>query len=70
MKRRGQYLFAFAGVNISSGFGDRIIVVVVSPLLDVANSVTKKKIAKCLLKLPKNNFTRKMKDFDTITKIA
>ena len=29
-----------------------------------------KKIAKCLQKLPKNDFTRKMKDFDTFTKIA
>ena len=28
------------------------------------------KIAKCLLKLPKNDFTRKMNDFDTFTKIA
>ena len=29
-----------------------------------------KKIAKCVLKLPKNDFTRKIKDFDTFTKIA
>ena len=29
-----------------------------------------KKIAKCLQKLPKNNFTKKMIDFDTFTKIA
>ena len=29
-----------------------------------------KKFAKCLLKLPKNDFTRKMIDFDTFTKIA
>ena len=29
-----------------------------------------KKIAKCLLKLPKNDFTRKIIDFDTIIKIA
>ena len=29
-----------------------------------------KKIAKCLSKLPKNDFTRKMKGFDTFTKIA
>ena len=29
-----------------------------------------KKIAKCLQKLPKNDFTRKMIDFDTFTKIA
>ena len=28
------------------------------------------KIAKCLLKLPKNGFTRKTNDFDTFTKIA
>ena len=28
------------------------------------------KIAKCLKKLPKNGFTRKMNDFDTFTKIA
>ena len=29
-----------------------------------------KNITKCLLKLPENDFTRKMIDFDTITKIA
>ena len=29
-----------------------------------------KKIAKCLSKLPKNDFTRKMIDFDTSTKNA
>ena len=29
-----------------------------------------KKIAKCLEKLPESDFTRKMKDFDTFTKIA
>ena len=29
-----------------------------------------KKIAKSLQKLPKNDFTRKMIDFDTFTKIA
>ena len=29
-----------------------------------------KKIAKCLQKLPKNDFTRKMIDFDTFTKNA
>ena len=28
------------------------------------------KIAKCLQKLPKNDLTRKMIDFDTFTKIA
>ena len=28
------------------------------------------KIAKCLLKLSKNDFTRKIKDFDIFTKIA
>ena len=28
------------------------------------------KIAKCLEKLPKNDFTRKIIDFDTFTKIA
>ena len=28
-----------------------------------------KKIAKCLQKLPKNDFTRKMIDFDTFTKL-
>ena len=28
-----------------------------------------KKIAKCLEKLPKNDFTRKMKDFDTYTSL-
>ena len=29
-----------------------------------------KKIAKCLQKLPKNDFSRKIIDFDTFTKIA
>ena len=29
-----------------------------------------RKIAKCLSKLPKNDFTRNMIDFDTFTKIA
>ena len=29
-----------------------------------------KKIAKCLEKLPKSDFTRKMNEFDTFTKIA
>ena len=29
-----------------------------------------KKIAKCLEKLPKSDFTRKMNDFNTFTKIA
>ena len=28
-----------------------------------------KKIAKCLLKLPKNDFTRKIIDFNTFTKL-
>jgi len=28
------------------------------------------KIAKCLQKLPKNDFTRKMNDFEAFTKIA
>ena len=28
------------------------------------------KISKCLQKLPKNDFTRKMIDFDTLTNIA
>ena len=28
------------------------------------------KVAKCLQNLPKNDFTRKIKDFDTFTKIA
>ena len=28
------------------------------------------KIAKCLEKLPKSDFTRKMNDFNTFTKIA
>ena len=34
------------------------------------NQCDQKKIAKSLQKLPKNDFTRKIKDFDTITKIA
>ena len=33
-------------------------------------SVWPEKISKCLQKLPKNDFTRKMIDFDTLTKIA
>ena len=35
-----------------------------------ANQCDQKKIAKCLLKLPKNDFTRKMIDFETFTIIA
>ena len=35
----------------------------------VVFSVTRK-IAKSLQKFPKNDFSRKMKDFDTFTKIA
>ena len=34
------------------------------------NQCDQKKIAKCPSKLPKNDFTRKMIDFDTFTKIA
>ena len=37
---------------------------------NVHKQCDQKKIAKCLLKLPKNDLTRKMKDFDTFTKIA
>ena len=37
--------------------------------LMVVVSVTRKKIAKYLFKLPKNDFTRKMIDFDSFTKI-
>ena len=36
----------------------------------VLRSVTRKKIAKCLQKLPKYDFSRKMIDFDTFTKNA
>ena len=35
-----------------------------------SDSAWPEKIAICLLKLPKNDFTRKMIDFDTFTKIA
>ena len=35
-----------------------------------AQQCDQKKIAKCLQKLPKNDFTRKMIDFDTFKKIA
>ena len=34
------------------------------------NQCDQKKIAKCVLKLPKNDFTRKMIDFDPFTQIA
>ena len=34
------------------------------------NQCDQKKIAKCLSKLPKNDLTRNMIDFDTSTKIA
>ena len=37
---------------------------------DLPVQCDQKKIAKCLKKLPKNDFTRKMKDFDNFTKIA
>ena len=36
----------------------------------VGGQCDQKKIAKCLKKLPNNDFTRKMKGFDTFTKIA
>ena len=39
-------------------------------IMAVRKQCDQKKIAKFLLKLPKNNFTRKMIDFDTFTKIA
>ena len=35
----------------------------------MTGSVTRKN-AKCLYKLPKNDFTRKIKDFNTFTEIA
>ena len=34
------------------------------------NQCDQKKFAKCLIKLPKNDFTRKMTDFDNFIKIA
>ena len=37
---------------------------------DSSNQCDQIKIAKCLQKLPKNDFTRKMNDFDSFTKIA
>ena len=37
--------------------------------MNVTPSVTRKKIAKSLLKLPKNDFPGKMIDFDTFTKL-
>ena len=36
----------------------------------IADSVTSKKLPNCLEKLPKIDFTSKMKDFDNLTKIA
>ena len=42
----------------------------IASILAWAPSVCSEKIAKCLLKLPKNDFTWKMIDFDTFTKIA
>ena len=38
-------------------------------LLPARQQCDQKKVAKCLLKLPKNDFTRKIKDFDTFTKL-
>ena len=43
---------------------------VMQPIRYVESQCDQKKIAKCLEKLPKNDFTRKMNDFDTLTKIA
>ena len=40
------------------------------PQLMTCQQCNQKKIAKCLKKLPKNDFTRKMIAFDTFTKIA
>ena len=39
-------------------------------LKQVSKQCDQKKIAKCLYKLPKNDGTRKMTDFDNFTKIA
>ena len=41
-----------------------------SNLMVVASQCDQKKITKCLKKLPKLDFTRKMKYFETFTKIA
>ena len=39
-------------------------------IVGLAGSVTRKKLPNVYKKLPKNEFTRKMIDFDTFTKIA
>ena len=45
-------------------------VLIVPPVVVPHYQCDQIKIAKCLKKLPKNEFTRKMNDFDTFTKIA
>ena len=39
-------------------------------MADSANQFDQETVAKCLSKLPKNDITRKIKDFYTYTKIA
>ena len=56
-------------VTLLKGYIDTLTLKVV--LYKVAQTqCDQKKIAKCLKKLPKNDFTRKIKYFDTFTKIA
>ena len=53
-------------------FGDIMLCLlrILGPLNECVNQCDQKKIAKCLQKLPKNDFTRKMVDFDNFTKNA
>ena len=53
--------------NLSIGINCPTFIVVVAA---AHNQCDQKKINKCLQKLPQNDFTRKMIDFDTFTKIA
>ena len=54
---------------VSKGLGKHIIIFLWGGAVATVQ-YDQKKIAKCLQKLPKNDFTRKMIYFDTFTKIA
>ena len=49
--------------------GDQVVHLPLKKSFMAADQCDQKKIAKFLQNLPKNNFTRKMIDFDTFTKI-
>ena len=59
---QNEYLYAV-------GYGEALRIPEKSHL-DGSRQCDQKKIAKCLEKLPKRDFTRKMNDFNTFTNIA